>query len=81
MKTPQQFIYDWALVNDHKIFVNLDKERYWLEWTDVDNVPNGSTTWHFEYNSTSDVPNRDYEKIKKVMRQNGYQYCFDLIPL
>lgn len=81
MKNPQQFIYEWALSNNHKIFVNLDKERYWLEWTDGENVPYGSTTWHFEYNTTSDVPDSDYKKIKQVMRSNGYQYAFDKIPV
>lgn len=69
MKSPQQFIYDWSFVNDHKIFVNLDKEKYWLVWTD-----DHSRIWNFEHNSTSTVPDRDYEKIIQVLKNNSYRY-------
>lgn len=69
MKTPQQFIYEWAFSNNHKVFVNLDKERYWL----VQTIPN-SNIYNFEHNSTSDVPDYDYEVIKKAMGQEGFSY-------
>jgi len=69
MKTPQQFITEWALVNDHKIFVHLDKEQYWLVWTDKPRK-----TWNFEHNQYSNVPNYAYNKIKQVLRKAGYDY-------
>lgn len=72
MTSPQQYIWDWAFTNDHRIFVNLDRERYWLEWT------NGRPVyWNFESNSTSNIPNYDYDKIKKVLKDAGYKYYAD----
>lgn len=72
MKSPQQFIWDWAFINDRKIFTNLDKERYWLVWTDEK-----YKTWNFEHNSTSQVPDSDYNKIKQVLADNGYHYYLE----
>lgn len=69
MKAPQQFIWDWAFTNDHEIFVNLDREKYWLVWTDE-----ADKTFNFEHNSTSNVPNRDYNKIIRVLEAAGYRY-------
>ena len=54
------------------IFVNLDKEKYWLVWTDKK-----YKVWNFEHNSLSNVPNRDYDIIRKVLSQNGYKYYAD----
>lgn len=71
-QSPQGFITDWAFANDHKIFVNLDKELYWLEY-----VNGKESYWCFEHNSTSTVPNYDYDKIKQVMKANGYKYYAD----
>ncbi len=72
MISPQQYIWDWALSKDHKIFVNLDKEKYWLVWTDEK-----YKTWNFEHNSTSRVPNRDYVLIKNALNDAGYKYYAD----
>ena len=69
MESPQQFIWDWAFTNDHRIFTNLDKENYWLVWTDEK-----SKTWNFEHNSNGRVSDRDYAKIKEVLKASGYRY-------
>lgn len=68
-QTPQGFIYDWAFTNNHKVFVNLDKERYWLVST-IDN----SNIYNFEHNNTSDVPDYDYDVIKQAMKEEGFSY-------
>lgn len=71
MKDPSQFIYDWAFTNNHKIFVNLDKENYWL----VSTFPE-TNIYNFECNSNNSVPDYDFDKIRQVMSENGYQYAF-----
>lgn len=73
--TPQQFIWDWAFSHDHKIFVNLDKERYWLVFTY--GQPEREKIWNFEHNSLNTVPDYDYKKIKEVLAQAGYKYYAD----
>ena len=71
MKSPQEYILNWSLTNSHNIFVNLNKEKYWLVWTDKNNK-----IWNFEHNSLSNVPNRDYDKIIKILNQAGYEYAY-----
>ena len=62
-----QYLYDWAFINDHKVFVNLDKENYWL--ADL-----GNNTFAFEHNMTGTVPDYDYDKVQEVMASAGYKY-------
>ena len=76
MKTPQEFIWEYVQLQNTKIakyvYNNLNKEKYWLAWT------NGKEAyWNFEHNSLESIPNRDYNYIKKVLKNNGYKYYAD----
>ncbi len=71
MRTPQQYIWDWAFANDHRIFTALDKEQYWLVWTNGDQ---STGVWNFEHNNLRSVPDYAYNKIIKVMEKAGYRY-------
>lgn len=76
MKTPQEFIWEYVQLQNTKIakhvYNNLNKEKYWLAWT------NGKEAyWNFEHNSLESIPNRDYYYIKKVLKSNGYKYYAD----
>lgn len=75
-QSPQEFIWEYVQLQNTKIakyvYNNLNKEKYWLTWT------NGKEAyWNFEHNSLESIPNRDYNYIKKVLKSNGYKYYAD----
>lgn len=78
LKSPQDYIWDYTKNSKtkiaNKVYDNLNKENYWLVWTDEGK----DLVWNYENNIGNGIPDKEYGYIKRVLSKAGYLYVYDI---